>query len=115
MSNRWQIPTDVLDRLRQSFKACAYCRRKLKRYTDAGASPDTRATIEHLNRNGPFYWSDGLREEHLVIACARCNSSRGRKRLAEWFESPYSAVKRISAKTVAAGVRSYLRTPAAKK
>ena len=38
--------------------------------------PADKATIEHLNREGPFYWSGGLVEEHLVIACGRCNASR---------------------------------------
>jgi hypothetical protein len=47
----WRIPRDVETRLRRKFKRCVYCRRRFKRgvYNDS-------ATIEHLNRRGPFYW-----------------------------------------------------------
>jgi hypothetical protein len=78
---------------------------------DRGAMP----TTEHLNRYGPFYWSDGLQEKHLVIVCGRCNSSRGTKRIADWFASPYCLAKRITATTVAARVRQYLRAAIAKR
>lgn len=78
---------------------------------------DRRAapTIEHLNRYGPFYWSGGLKEKHFVIVCGRCNSSRGAKRLADWFASSYCLAHRINSKTVAKQVREYLRTPLAKR
>jgi len=115
MANRFQIPRDVETRLRRSFKVCAYCGRRMK--PRAGINGDRRATptIEHLNRAGPFYWSDGLQEEHLVIVCAQCNSSRGTKRLADWFASPYCLAKRITARTVASQVREYLRTAVASR
>src|SRR5262249_28272666 len=75
--------------------------------------PSDKATIEHLNRKGPFYWCDGLLEEDLVLSCGSCNSSRGTKRLAEWFESPYCVDNGITASTVADAVQQYLHTPAA--
>ena len=80
-------------------------------------SGDRRAapTIEHLNRDGPFYWSERLQEKHLVVCCTQCNSSRGRKLLADWFESPYCLAKRITGRTVAPRVRYYLRTAAARR
>jgi len=85
--------------------------------TNGGSNGVRRArpTIEHLNRLGPFYWSDGLEEKHLVIVCGQCNSSRGRKLLADWFASPYCVAKRINAKTVAPRIRQYLRTAAARR
>jgi len=66
-------------------------------------------TIEHLNCDGPFYWSDGLQPEDIVICCGSCNSSRGAKKLTEWFTTRYCIEKNINAKTVAAPVRTYLR------
>jgi hypothetical protein len=114
MANRFQIPREVEARLRKKFKVCAYCRRKMKTKVSVTGDRRKAATIEHLNWRSPFYWSDGLQEKHLVIVCTSCNSSRGKKRLADWFESPYCAAKRINAQTVAPQVRKYLRTAAAR-
>ena len=75
--------------------------------------PRDKATIEHLNRKGPFRWSEGLREDELVLCCAACNSSRGTKPLALWFNSSYCRDKGISATTVAEEVKQYLQTAAA--
>lgn len=115
MANRWGIPEDVLSRLRRDFKTCAYCRRKMKAYRGVIGCPGDKATIEHLNRKGPIYWSNGLQEEHLVMTCSRCNASRGQQRIADWFESPYCLERGINANTVAARVKKYLRTRLAKR
>src|SRR5262245_30310038 len=114
MANRFGIPQEVECRLRRKFKVCAYCRRAMQEYAGVMGCPSDKATIEHLNRNGPFYWSDGLQEEELVICCGGCNSSRGTKRLADWFLSRYCLHNGISAKTVADEVRQYLQTKAAR-
>jgi hypothetical protein len=87
----------------------------MKTYGSVIGCPGDKATFEHLNRYGPFYWSQGLQEKHLVIVCGRCNSSRGRKRLTDWFNSPYCRAIQINSKTVAARVRQYLRTGLAKR
>jgi hypothetical protein len=67
------------------------------------------ATIEHLNEKRPFYWDEGLKKGGLAICCGSCNSSRGRKTLRDWFASPYCGQRHISATTVAAPVKRYLR------
>jgi hypothetical protein len=115
MANRWQIPHEVELRLRTEFARCAYCGRRFHSPVGLRGTCGTQATIEHLNRHGPFYWSDGLKEEDLVIVCGRCNCSRGKKRLSEWFASPYCLSRRIGARTVAARVKKYLLTPAASR
>lgn len=66
-------------------------------------------SIEHLNFDGPFHWSDGLQEIDIVLCCGSCNSSRGQKKLIEWFDSPYCIGKNINSTTVASPVRSYLK------
>ena len=113
MSNRWEIPRDAELRLKQKFKACAYCGRTIKPHLGVVGRPD-KATIEHLNRHPPFYRSKGLQEKHLVLACAQCNSSRSDKRLTDWFASPYCLIKEINAGTVAPRVKQYLRTASSK-
>ena len=67
------------------------------------------ATIEHLNFAGPFYIRDGLRREDLVICCRGCNSSRGERRLLDWFKLDYCASRNINEDTVAEPVTRYLR------
>lgn len=67
-----------------------------------------QATIEHLNFDGPFYWKDGLRKEDLAICCGACNSSRGKKTLADWFKKEYCARRNINENTVAEPVKRYL-------
>jgi hypothetical protein len=39
-----------------------------------------KATIEHLNRLGPFYWAEGLKEKELVICCGLSRDNQGGKR-----------------------------------
>jgi hypothetical protein len=114
MANRFQIPREVEARLRKKFKVCAYCGRRMKAKVSVTGDRRQAATIEHLNRFGPFYWSDGLQEEHLAIVCTQCNSSRGTKRLGEWFTSSYCLAKYINSRTVAPRIRKYLRTAAAR-
>lgn len=108
MANQFGIPQEVERRLRQKFTLCAYCRREMQKYAGVRGCPSDKATIEHLNRNGPFYWSDGLNEDDLVICCGSCNSSRGQKSLASWFASSYCVQRRITASTVAEEVKQYL-------
>jgi len=82
------------------------------------AHPETRggrqtrvnqATIEHLNLDGPFDTSEGLKVEDVVICCCACNSSRGTKRLLDWFKSDYCVSRHINEDTVAEPVKKYLR------
>jgi hypothetical protein len=115
MPNQWQIPTDVEARLRRLFKACAYCRLRMRAHRSVIGVPGDKATIEHLNRLGPFLWSKGVAEKHVVIVCGRCNASRGRQRLIDWFTSTYCVSRGITAGTVASRVRQYLRAPAARR
>jgi hypothetical protein len=64
-------------------------------YLGTLGSPKDKATIEHLNRKGPFYWDDGLKVEDLVICCGSRNSSRGTKKLSDWFNSKYCVERGI--------------------
>ena len=115
MANGFAIPRDVETRLRARFKTCAYCGGRMKAHLGVVGTPGDKATIEHLNRRGPFHWADGLKEEELVICCGRCNSSRGRKRLVGWFASEYCRTRGITAKTVVPDVQAYLRLAIARK
>ncbi len=103
MSNRFGIPKDIEQKLRDRDKRCVYCRRRMK-----AGDAKRRPTIEHFNRLGPFYWNDGLKEKDLAICCNSCNASRGKKTLPDWFKSPYCTERNINKKTVATPVKRYL-------
>jgi hypothetical protein len=78
-----------------------------------GKWPD-QATIEHLNRSGPFYVREGLKKKDVVICCRGCNSSRGTLRLSDWFKSDYCVSRNINASAVERPVKRYLGTPESK-
>jgi hypothetical protein len=115
MANAFKIPADIEQSIRARDTACVYCGGAMKQYPRTKGCPKDKATIEHLNFDGPFYWDDGLKAVDIVICCASCNSSRGVKPLPVWFESAYCAARGINAGTVAAPVKEYLErsiTPA---
>src|SRR6476646_776968 len=97
LANQFGIPEEVERRLRVRFKGCAYCGTAMQAHPGVKGCPTDKATIEHLNRKGPFRWSKGLREDELVLCCGACNSSRGTKLLALWFNSSYCREKGITA------------------
>ncbi len=108
MSNRFGIPKDIEQKLRNRDQRCVYCGRMMNAPATKTGGMTLHATIEHFNRCGPFYWNIGLKEEDLAICCGRCNSSRGQKTLREWFKSSYCISRSINEKTVAAPVKRYL-------
>jgi len=83
-------------------------------YPGVRGCPKDKATIEHLNFDGPLYWGGGLDADDIVICCGSCNSSRGTKALEVWFRSTYCIARNINAETVAAPVKAYLKRRAAK-
>lgn len=58
--------------------------------------------------NGPFYWKNGLQIEDIVICWGSCNSSRGVKKLSDWFRTKYCITNNINENTVADPVKKYL-------
>ena len=103
------IPDNVLSDLTARDKSCVYCHKTMIYPYDLQQRRDS-ATIEHLNCEPPFHWSDGLREDGIAMCCGSCNSSRGKKRLTDWFKSQYCIDRNINAETVAPPVKSYLQS-----
>src|SRR5262245_29258362 len=105
--NSFGIPENVLSQIRSRDKDCVYCGKTMI-YPYARTEQRDCATIEHLNFDGPFCWWDGLHADDIVLCCGSCNSSRGIKKLTDWFTTQYCIEKNINANTVAAPVKSYL-------
>lgn len=75
----------------------------MQEYPNAIGTPRDKATIEHLNVAPP--WNN---PETVAICCGSCNSSRGNKQLADWFETSYCVERNINKGTVAGVVREYI-------
>ena len=104
MKNKYGISEVELQNIRARDKTCVYCKKKM---TSPSAGGDRRnwATIEHLNHLPP--WNNA---KTVAICCGSCNSSRGKKKLMDWFETPYCTEHSINEKTVAEPVKKYLKT-----
>lgn len=102
MANKYGIPEDELQKIRARDKTCVYCHRLMTNPSANGWRGDW-ATIEHLNYLPP--WDN---PKTVAICCGSCNSSRGVKKLTDWFKSSYCTEKNIHEKTVTEPVREYI-------
>lgn len=109
MANYFGIPEDVEAEIRARDIYCAYCQGEMKEHNGAKGTPFDKVTLEHLSFDGPFYWKDGLQKEDIVMCCGRCNSSRGKKRLVDWFNSSYCIGRGINLSFVSESVKDFLR------
>jgi hypothetical protein len=102
LNNIYGLPEADLEAVRQRDKNCVYCHKEMLE-----PSPDAKrtdwATIEHLNHLPP--WDN---PKTIAICCTSCNSSRGNKRIVDWFESRYCKERAISPATVAQPVLAYI-------
>jgi hypothetical protein len=101
--NRWNIPDDLEKKIRKRDKLCVYCRTKLREYPHTSGVPRNKATWEHINNN------DLRSAINVVRCCGACNSSKGTKKLLDWFESEYCKKRDINKKKVRAAVKNWLR------
>lgn len=104
VSNKYGIPEEELEKIRQRDRVCVYCHGSMKEYPHTAGTPADKATIEHLNYLPP--WNN---PNTVVICCGRCNSSRGKKKLLDWFKSPYCIERNICETTVTEPVKDYVR------
>lgn len=51
-----------------------------------------------------------MQANNIVMCCGSCNSSRGVKQLAHWFNSSYCLAGNINENTVAEPVKKYLQS-----
>jgi len=114
MTNQWGIPSRVLRnamkygipelvvrRVARRDKSCVYCK---LRFGMGARSRNNLASWEHMDGDSvkhPKLWN-------VALCCGRCNTSRGPKGLADWFDSAYCRKNNINRQTVAPVVRRYL-------
>ncbi|HMP28258.1 MAG TPA: hypothetical protein PKD85_01575 [Saprospiraceae bacterium] len=90
------------EKIRLRYKFCVYCHKEMIYPYDSNNRKDS-ATIEHLNHLPP--WNN---PKTIAYCCASCNSSRGPKKIRDWFKTQYCIEKNIKISTVAKPVREYV-------
>lgn len=106
MADKYHIPNWLEMKVRKRDKFCVYCHLELKEYPNAIGTPSDKATIEHMDDNAV----KNPTEENIAMCCGSCNSSRGPKKLLEWFESDYCKKKGINKESVAKIVKDYMKS-----
>lgn len=100
MANRWGIPKEVEELVKNRDLSCVYCGIS---FADSVVNHKTRPTWEHIINdiriNGP---------ENIALCCGSCNASKGTKLLADWLKSNYCLTKGITIENVAFVVKEQL-------
>lgn len=93
MANRWGIPRQLENEIRQRDADCIYCRRP---FGTGDAPIATGPSWEHIINDASLISFD-----NIALCCRGCNASKGQKTLQEWLGSPYCKKRNISASTIA--------------
>jgi hypothetical protein len=101
-ATKYKIPDRVVKHVARRDKSCVYCK---LRFRIGARSRSNLASWEHMDD----YSVDFPKVWNIALCCGRCNTNRGPKALADWFDSEYCKEKNISRHTVAPVIRKYLR------
>jgi hypothetical protein len=101
MANRWGVPKDVEELVKQRDLSCVYCGIS---FINTVPTHKTRPTWEHIINdiriNGP---------DNIALCCGSCNSSKGTKLLIDWLNSKYCLTKGINKDNVSTVVKGFLK------
>lgn len=100
MANRWGIPKDVENFVKQRDTSCVYCGIS---FLNSITTYKTRPTWEHIINDIRI---NGI--NNIALCCGSCNASKGTKILEDWFAGKYCKTKGISKESVGAVVKEYL-------
>jgi 5-methylcytosine-specific restriction endonuclease McrA len=100
MANRWGIPREVENIVRQRDLACVYCGVD---FTEDMRSRKTKPSWEHIVNDIRV---NGI--DNIALCCMSCNASKGAKFLEDWLKSDYCNAKGITENTVAQVVKNVI-------
>jgi hypothetical protein len=100
MSNRWGIPKEVENFVKQRDLECVYCRTE---FSTIGNSRKNKASWEHIINDIRI---NGI--ENIALCCMSCNASKGSKLLEDWIKSEFCKSKGITESTVSEVVKNAL-------
>ncbi|HMU62473.1 MAG TPA: HNH endonuclease signature motif containing protein [Gemmatimonadales bacterium] len=99
-TNKWRIPTAIERAVLERDQSCIYC---LVAFSTDTHDRRQNRSWEHIINDLTL-----VTLENIALCCIRCNSSKGRKTLEEWFQSRYCLDRGIGPDTVAPVVRAVL-------
>ena len=103
MANRWGIPKEVENHVKERDTACVYCGTEFR----IGVSPRTsQPSWEHIVNDIRI---NGI--DNIALCCMSCNASKGSKLLEDWLDSEDCKSKGITYETVADVVKNSLSSP----
>jgi hypothetical protein len=104
--NKWGIPVEIENKVKLRDKCCVYCGKEFNKPVGINGKL-CKATWEHIDN---ARWNDkSIMEVNISLCCASCNSSKGQKKIREWFKSEYCIRLNINEHTVAAIIKLFLR------
>ena len=103
MANRWGIPLDVENFVKQRDVVCVYCGVE---FSEDTMTRKTKPSWEHIVNDIRINGTD-----NIALCCKSCNASKGAKLLDNWLESDYCKRKEITITTVARVVKEAIVNP----
>lgn len=103
MANRWEIPKDVEDFVKERDSKCVYCGVEFSNNNESRKSkPSWEHIVNDIRINGI---------DNISLCCMACNASKGAKLLEEWLKSDYCKRNEITEETVAEVVKEAIKNP----
>jgi hypothetical protein len=103
MANRWGIPKEVEDFVKQRDINCVYCGQE---FLEQAESRKQKPSWEHIVNDIRINGSD-----NISLCCMSCNASKGAKLLEDWLESDYCKRNNIDQDSVAKVVKEAIKNP----
>lgn len=103
MSNRWGIPKNIEEIVKDRDTSCVYCGVK---FTTNDNSRKNKPSWEHIVNDIRINGSD-----NIALCCMSCNASKSSKLLVDWLESDYCKNKDITVNSVAEVVKKAIDKP----
>ena len=103
MANKWGIPSDVENHVKERDKRCVYCGVE---FTENNISRKTKPSWEHIINDVRI---NGI--DNIALCCISCNASKGAKLLEDWLNGDYCKRNKITIETVSSVVKSALSKP----
>jgi len=103
MANRWGIPIEVENFVKQRDTKCVYCRVE---FSGQNETRKTKPSWEHIVNDIRI---NGI--DNISLCCISCNASKGTKLLSDWLQSNYCKRNNITEQTVAQVVKDAIKNP----
>lgn len=103
MANKWGIPIEVENFVKQRDEICVYCG---VNFTSNNLSRKSKASWEHIVNDIRINGTN-----NIALCCMSCNASKGANLLEDWLNSDYCKKKGITATSVANVVKEAIEHP----